>query len=433
VFPIQHNIGQIIKSLREHFLISQEKLARKALITRSTLSQIELGNQDCPDDWLLSIKRVLNVELLPIYENERFRFRDMLNRWHHMINECDFDAAKEERKKLAVIKLLPQDRELNNLFYLYECKLLLFLNELEEAKAILDEFVTIENRLSDSEQYYYCFNQGTYNLKTNCNTAALEFYLKAYRLTKHGFERRIALYYNIAICYDRLGQVSCAITFLEEARELHATGQSGISVLYLYNFLGMCYASTGLRQRAKKFLDKAHKIALNNYSTNANLDTKKHVGMVLVNYGYTYRMSKDWFTAIGYFDKAVMYLDKDHDYYLEARYQKTRSFIEMGNPLACADLITEGIYLSKGNEVYTAMFEMLKILMSPNEDNLKHLETEILPYFLEKKLNVLALDCSTFIRDYHMKKERGSKMRILEMANIICNIIAEIHEGGVIE
>jgi len=434
VFQIKQNdkphIGKTIKSLRDYRGLSQDDIAQAAFFNRSTLSQIEVGNQECPDRLLLDIKTALDVENLPLSDVERVEFKDSLYKWHDIINERKQDEANELRVKLSVIKLLPHDKELNMLFSLFECKLLLLMNELAASKEILDA-LDIDG-ISDFQLYHYYYNQGTYNIKSKFNQEALDFYLKAYELMKCGLEKNTSLYVNIAFAYRRVGLVAHGISFLEEACKIQSTGKGNVPELHLYNWLGIDYIGNGNLQRAKYMLDKAHAIALCNYQSNESTETKTDLGMVLLNYGYMFRMARKWRLAIEYFDKALIYLSVEDDHYLETLYQKTRSLIEMGNTLSCPGLIADGIKLSQNNEVYTLMFEALKILMSPNEESAKHLEANALPYLLENNFVHLALDYSMFLRDYY-KTRRSFKTRALEMAEIVCTLYSLMHKGGVIE
>jgi len=436
VFQIKQDslhIGSLIKGLREYKGLSQDALARMAFSNRSTISQIELGHQDCPYETLLAIKIALDVEILPLRDSERPAFRELLYIWYDVISERDWEAANKARSKLSVIKLIPHDKELNTLFLLFECRLLLGLNELEESKAIIDVFENCLADLSDIQRYHYYYNQGTYNVRCKQHQKALDFYLKSYDLMKCGLEKSVTLYFNIAICYEELGRTALAANFLEEACKLQSVGHSNVPEFQLYNSLGAIYASTGHLQRAKDLLDKAYAIALIDYKAKANEDTKIRMGMVLINYGYMYHTANKWSRAIEYLDNAILYIPKGNAYYLEALYLKIRSLIGMGNSLACTEMLADGIHQSKDNEVYTVMFEALKILISPNEETVKHLDKKILTFLLTNKIFNPALDYAVFLRDFYRAKGRGFKTRALEMSEIISNILSGMREGGVIE
>jgi len=413
--------------------MSQETLARAAYFNRGTLSQIELGNQDCPDDILIAIRRALEIEDLPIKESERDDYKDRLYEWYNVIGERRLNEAKELQTKLSVIKLLRHDVELNNLFSLFESRLFLGLDKLTQSKEILDAFKKNLDGLNDIQLYHYYSIQGTYNSRSNSNQKALDFYLKAYKLMKHGFEKDISLYYNIAYSYQRLGFLSRAITFIEEACTLNSLSQKNVQGFILYNFLGLSYARVGLFQRAKTLLEKAHSIANSLYKDNVNVETKAHMCLALLNYGYMFRMAKKWNRAIEYLDKSLTYIDNTSPYYLEVIYQKTRCLIQMGDILPCKDLLLKGIELSKEKESYSLLFKALKLLINLNDESAKQLETQILPYLLKNNNTSPALDYARCLRDYYRSRGRGFKTRAYMMADIIDNIRDKMHEGGVIE
>ena len=428
---VKPHIGKVIKRLREYRGMSQEALAHAGLFNRTTLSQIELGKLDCPDDLLMAIKTALNVELLPLLETERLRYKDMLYSWYDVISEYDTDTAKEMYEKLSIIKLLPHDIELNTLFVLFECRLMLWLNKFEDAKAIIDMLESRLDELSDIQRYHYFYVAGTFHIKNKRNEEALVFYTKALELTKYGLEKSIPLYYNIALCCQRLGFVARTITLLEEACKLHTIGNNTTIDFRIYNLLGKNYMKMGNFQRAKIFLDKAYVIALSNCNANENKDTKAYVGIVLLNYGFMFRMSKEWHSAFEYFDKAITYLDKGDANYLETIYQKVRSLIEMKNPLSCMALLVEGVHLAKNSEVYTVMFEALKLMINLNDKSAEELETTVLPYLLKNEYIYPALDYAMFLRDYYKTKSKGFKIRALEMSDLICSIYSKMLVGGV--
>ena len=179
-------------------------------------------------------------------------------------------------------------------------------------------------------------------------------------------------------------------------------------------------------------LDKAHAIAINEYSSNITASTKFNLGLVHLNYGFLFRMARKWSISVEHLDKALTHFDMENINYLEALYQKTRCFIEMGNTLTCTDLLAVGTKLSANNEVYLLMFEALAILINPNDESVKNMEANILPYLLKNKLVYPALDYATFLRDYFRTRGRGFKTRSYVMADMVCTIRNLMHEGGVI-
>ena len=426
-------IGQIIKDLREYRGMSQETLARAALFNRSTLSQIELGNIDCPDDLLLALKTALDVEYLPLRELERLDFQDMLHKWYSVISERKLEEAKKIQEKLSVVKLIPHDRELNLLYSLFECRLFLGLNQLADAKVILDSFDDSIDELNETQLYHYYCNQGTFNVRSKHNREALDYYLKAYALMKFGFDKNIILYFNIAICYSRLGFSAHAASFLEEASKVLPDSPRNVPEFSIWSSLAVRYIELGALQRAKMLLDKCHELMSNDYKTSLHENSNTYLGIVLLNYGYLYRKSRKWIISIEYLNKSLELFDKEDVNYLESLYQKIRCYIEMGNILPCTAFLSNGLRLSEGNELYSIMFKSLQMIISLNDESAKYLENNILPYLLESRELILALDYTMVLRDYYKTKGRGFKIKALALSDTACSITDDMYEGGVVE
>jgi len=420
------HIGTKIREVRKAKGFSQAELAQNILVDQSLLSKIETGTIDCPNELLRAIKKALDVEGLPMLEPERLNFKDKLHQWYDVISERDFVKAREMQKKLSVITFLHTDRELNIFYDLFHCRLLLGENDLEPAKEILDAFEINLNELNDIQLYHYYCNQGTWNIRSGLNSEALDFYLQAYELMKCGLEKCVTLYYNIAICYFRLGRVAQSTTYLEKARELGSGEQKNIPEFAIDNALARNYTQTSYLQGAKMLLDKCYTKALRD-------NNHENIGRVLLNYGFMYHVAKDWNNAIEHLDSALSYLEKGSLNYLEMLYQKIRCFIETECYSSCTRLLAEGKMLSKENELYSILFKSLAHLTTPNNDkSINYLETKTIPYLLDKKFNYTALDYCDVLRKYYKKKGIGFQTKAYKMAEIICNIREEILDGGVI-
>jgi len=79
------------------------------------------------------------------------------------------------------------------------------------------------------------------------------------------------------------------------------------------------------------------------------------------------------------------------------------------------------------------MFKALRVIINPDDDAIRHIETTVLPYLLENKHMYLALDYARFFCDYLETKERGTKLRAYELLNTVRTITDIMHKGGVIE
>ena len=428
-------LGEILRDIRVSKDMSQEETADLAQIHRTTLSDIETGKIPCSSKNLRAIKKALGVEELPLLKTERSHFRDMMFGWNHEISEGNFETAKILRERFSVIKRLSHVKDLNIWFSVFDCRLSIALREMEAAGEILNEQDETFESFSDFQQYYYFFNKGNYcGIKTKKDNRYLDFYLKAYALEENGgIEKHINLYLNISNAYKTKGFVTLSITFLEEACTLVSDKHSIEFKIELYNDLGVDYIDTNILQRAKKILLKALSLANKNYKSNPNNKNGILLGRVLLNAGYLFRKAKIYIKAIDLLNLAIPHLINDKIRHMEAMYQKAHAFVETEDCLSATEIINEGIKLSKGNEVYTIMFEELNTLMYPGVDNVKHMHKVVLPYMLENDYVHLALDYATFLRNHYESKNYVSEKKVLEMSDVIYTIQNKMYEGSVIE
>jgi len=418
--------GEILRNVRVAKDLSQETLAKKILCHHTIISKIEKGDRECTNEMLFDMKKAMDAEILPLFDNELEHFELKLQEWYHVINEREWGKAKKMQEKLAVITFNTNAKELNMLYSLFDCKLLLGQDDLKGAKSILDALDAQADGLRDMPLYHYYFNKGTYETKNKRNKEALNFYLEAYKLMKGRFEKDITLYTNIAYCYRELGLFSRAISFLEEARKF-VKNEDSIPEFNMYNSLATLNIQTGRLQDAKNFLD----ICLTKAK---NMGKKRYIGIALLNYGFLHRVNKDWNISIEYFDKALETFEKKERNYLEALYQKILCLIQIQYFTAAVKLLSEAMAWARDNEEYTISFESLKHLLTPNaKDSIEYIESVTVPYLVKNYYYYAALDFCSFLREYYSKKRISRQAKALEIAEIVWDIHSKMYEGGVIK
>ena len=417
------SLGEKIKMMREAKGVSQARLAEAISYSASRLSQIENGECQCQPDVLMSIKKALNLEGMPLYDLERQGFKDKLYRWLGVIVDGNFETAILMREKLSDIAYLPFDGELNALYNLFRCKLMLATNDIKAAKGILQTFNHGPEKLSDEILYHYYYNMGTLKYNTKQRKAALDFYLKARSIMAYDFEGNARLHFNIATCLASLGFIVGSILFLEDVREIYSKGRGSITDLDIDSMIALGFIELGQLPKAKKTLEKCYKEAM-------NADDGLAIGTILHNFGCLYRKAGDWNMSIEYLDQAFAYFPKGSLNYLENLYQKARCLVDMKGYSACAELLDEGRVLSAGDKSYSILFESVRRLMSPNDSkSVEYLETTTIPYFLEIGENITAVDYCEFLREHYERK--GIIKKAGQMSEIARRIYRDMHEGGV--
>jgi len=309
----------------------------------------------------------------------------------------------------------------------------IWLNDLEPAAKTLDYFACKLDELTGVQLYHYYYNQGNINSKKGCMEKALEFYLKVCEMRTDDVEQSVRLYYNIALCYERLGFISLATSYCETAFTLNALQKYAVPNLSILIRLGMNYAHIGILHRSKFFLDQALEVATKAYEANKNNDTKANMGSVYINYGILYRTAKNWNLALDYFYKALQYIEPGSEDAFRANYNIIRCSIGHRSYLAYRELLAEWIKRSKDNKDYSIMFESLQYMANPTTDSVELLEKKILPYLLKNNYVYSALDCGMFIRDFYINQKKGSQTKAYKAMKICHEIQCKMHEGGLVE
>jgi len=418
------SVGQKIYAIRKAKDMSQEVVADKMGYSRTIISNIERDiNYD--QSMIIAVKAALGVQGMPLFEEERKAFLDRLFIWNNTISERNLDEAKQIKKELSQIKYLPFEREFNDLYRLFDCRLMLGEQKFKSAAKILAELETTIDKTNDTLMYWFYNNNGTLVFYNQQYQEALEYYKKAFGLMKGGFEENISLHYNIALCLSNLGYYTNAVMFIDNTCDIN-TGEQKTTLDFAFaNLLAINLIRWGYVKKANKLLAKC--------LIKAQKDKNDYyIGSTYHNLGFLYRKDKNWETALHYFDKAFGYLEKGNFIYLQNLYQKARCLIEINDYAQGSSLIAEGKELSKDSKILSVFFESLKHLITPDQDSsLKYLETEAIPYLLNESQNVAALDYCEFLYEYYKKNKK--QIKALKMAEICATIYKNVNQMGVVE
>ena len=395
--------------------------------SNSLISKIEGSVVECTAQMLEEIKVALNAEWLPFNEAQRIKYKERLQRWYKLISEREYEEATKMQEKFDCIVCLSHETELYILFKLIECRLLLGLDNLKDARKILDSLTKTHSlsEFNDMQLYHYYHNQGLFNYKNNQVSKASDFYLNAYGIMKCGFEKDIPLYFNIARSYGKLGYCSLAISFLLKVKDLCIVEPNNFYAPFVDNSLAINYIKTGQLQLAKKLLEECLVTAKKD-------DNKTYIGGIYCNFGYLYRKDKNYDLAFDYLEKAFDYFEKGSTEYLEVLYQKIRCQVDRGSYIECPKLISEGKKMSRDNLMYTIMFESLSNIITIKEaTSIKYLEKRAIPLLLKNNLSYVALDYKYFLWEHYMSNDKNGKAS--DIANDICKMHKDMFKGGVVE
>jgi len=132
--------AEMIKLMRVYRKLTQEELAAPLNVSRGIVSKYETGDSPVPDHMLVAVAHELGMEYIPRNEKGRDDYEEALQIWYDSISDDDFEEAEKWREKLSVIKAFPHEKDFIIKFELHNCRLLLKLNKLDEAKKVLDVY-----------------------------------------------------------------------------------------------------------------------------------------------------------------------------------------------------------------------------------------------------------------------------------------------------
>jgi len=415
--------SQKVKMLREASNYKLQEFADAIKCSKSKISKIEAGEWEYSEDDIEMVKKLFGIEGAPFTEKEVRVFRERLYGWKNLIRNGAIDEARRNQKKLEVIAKVPFEPELSMLYRLFEIKLLLkeSKDELVE-KMLLTIETDIECSTNENRHHFYYLMGSIYYRRSDFKSA-LSFYLKSAELEVYTFQKDIGLHFNIATCYGKLGKYSLAISTIEKVYYEFDYNKTGAARAYIDSILGANYLKIGQATRAKQILEPAISEAI-------GANHKLFTFFAIHNYGSAFLEAKEYKEAIEEFDRAFEYCDEGDRYYLENTYCKIRCLIGEKKYSKARTLIVEAMTLAEGNEFYLIAFESLSHLMTIKKDeSIEFIEKKTIPYFIEKYDYYRVMEYCELLEGIFKKRDKGYKIRALEMSAIISNITREIVFG----
>jgi len=417
-------MSEKIKIIRTEQGKSSADLAEGLLLSRSHVVSIE--DKESPTkytpDTILKAKEYLGIVGAPLYDNERQGFKDSLYRWFDITKNRHMEEAERLRDELSVILKLPFEPELIVLFKLFECKFFELKGDIEASRDTLQSLWIDES--NDEIHYYYCLAKGSMHFRDRDYENALKCYLKAIEIGRGGMKDDFALHINIVGCYERLGLPYHALSCLEEAQKLYTGDGTDVAGWLIDSSFAVNFTRTNKFKKAREHLERCHEKAL-------NINNQEIIGVTMLNFGYLYRKSKDYSTALTYFDKALGHLEKGSRNHLEALYGKARCYIAQKAYKTAAEVITEGAELSEGNEHYSILFKGLTYLANTIKRwAVTNIYEDYISYFLKIQDRSRALEYSKILLERIEGNEKEFKVSLpRELFKIVFKVSEEIMGG----
>ena len=415
-------LGDKFREIREYKNISQAALSSILGRSVSAISRFERGQGDLSSEQILEIRKVLDVEDAPIFDDEVIAFKKQLYLWRHLIKDKRIDEALRNQQKLSVIEKLPYEKDLNLIFKLFGIRLVMAQRKIEEAKEMMDDLEVQVKNASNEVKYHYQYNIGALLIYQRNFEDALTHFLIAYDLKASILEPDPAIYFNLAFCYSRLGMYVRTVTTLREAYSLFEYSKTNMLGAFVDNMMAANYIYIGHISKAQELLENSLSEARAN-------DNKLYISYALHNFGCASFALGEHDKAIEYFNQSLAYCEGDDDEYLKTLYYKVRCMIANKNPEAKA-LIQKGISMSKDSEHHQILFSSLSHITTLKEPSSKQYIDEItIPHLLSRYEHCDALYFCRLLEKAYTKNGVKSK-KALEAKATAANIYEKIMSGG---
>jgi tetratricopeptide (TPR) repeat protein len=406
--------------IREYKGLTQDALSDILGCGTATISRCENGTGKYSAEQIKRLRKSLDLEDVPLFEDEIADFRKRLYFLRDNIRDWRIAEARKLREELTGILKVPFEPELRMLFDMFSVRLLMKDGSVDSAEECLTatKFTFDEATATDEMIYHFNYNMGSLYAYKGDYREAQKYYMKAFDID--GFVKEEGLYYNLAYCYSKLGAYVHAVNFLERMHgEFNHSSTSELAMRF-ENLLGTNYMRIGQMERAKELFEKSLERA-------KNFGIKPHIGGVLHNYGCVSLKLGEYEEALRYFEQALECLSEGSGMYFENMYFKIRCLIAMKSSMAKV-LLPRVVTSAKGNEHYLLLFNSLTHLSARrNEKSLIYIEEVTIPYLLEKCEYFRVIDYCEFLEKAH----RNTKIKPLEIASILRNVYQKMIFGEV--
>jgi len=407
-------LGKKYSYFRKRNKMTQMELADEIKVGVERVIKVEKDKGKYTASQMKDIRALFKIESLPLTEHECAVFDARLHLWSDCINAGNMEKARAIHKEMANIdNLLPCDVNRVMRCKIVEIQMLIAEGDHKTAEAKLEMIKSYLDEMSVENEYSYLCYAGYFKITHNYHIDALHFLTKAQSL-KESHSTIISpkeswLYNRIAACYTYLDAPNKAILYLHKIPLLSIEDRTTTLRLYSMRMLALNYIKMNELDEAKKLLDKCLVEAESHLSN-------EHTGRVMFNYGYMHKKTKNWTSAVDYFDKAIEYSEEDSDDYYAPLYQKIYCLIHANSFSKARALLTEAKNTCGSNKAWKIYFKALEYYLiissrmtTYNEEACNYIEYIAIPHFHKMHDHCFALELYDLLERHYTKSRQNKK------------------------
>ncbi|MCL2855640.1 MAG: helix-turn-helix transcriptional regulator [Defluviitaleaceae bacterium] len=414
-------IAQKLREIRKYKGFKQIKFAETLGCALSKISDIENGKKHYSAHQIAALKKLMGVEGAPLTDDELAAFKKRLHVWRNYIKESRIEEGRKVQDELSIIADLPFEKDLRIIYEIFRAKQAMEEKDITLARELLEAVENIAKGAGCEAQYHLRYTVGSLNAFEGRYNEALKSYLEALSLQVDGLENEPLLYYNLAICYSRLGRYVLSINTILRIYNEFDNGMTSVIGMHLDGALSANYIRLKQNEAALSVLEKALDRA-------RNLGYKNNIAIALHNFGISYFQMGNPEKALTYFEQSITAFGESSDK-LESIYCKIRCLAAMKKGSRYKPLLIQAKALSEGDEHYTLLFNSLSHLLNLKEErSIAYIENITIPYLIGKYDYFRVLYYCDALIAAHTKNE--ARVKALEVKSLRADIVDEITFGG---
>jgi HTH-type transcriptional regulator, quorum sensing regulator NprR len=371
-------VGEVIHYYRIQNGLTQEQLS-KGICSVSYLSKLENNKIEPSDEIIELLFQRLNVPNRQLFQDNQ-SLSQLLSEW------CDSILARNCNKATKLKNLLlSYEKELHTVslsirFKLFNLGYLLLLNDIKQARSVLEELKNL-NRFYDPEHAYY-FHQfsGLYYYLENQLKSCLDHLKQALCIGEKHELVNPELYYQLALVFTRLFQIPQSIHYAKEALTLFDNISNYLRSSDCKILLGINFIRLQQYKEAEFYLTSTLKFAEQNQNNHI-------MAIALHNLGFLYSSKNEHATALSYFRNSLSSRPKeDYKRYVNTIYFIAKEYNNLGQVKEAKKWLRKGLEIANEHQLifYQIKLTYLKYILKEGDSGsfINFIEQEALPYFL---------------------------------------------------
>ncbi|MCL2217565.1 MAG: helix-turn-helix transcriptional regulator [Defluviitaleaceae bacterium] len=429
-------LGKKIKALREKRGLTQVELGQLLNFDKSYINHIEKGRRPILSENLEMLKKALEVEGVPLTEEEQADFIKEIYSCMLVLFTREFEVAAEllpDLERRAGLSLEPSLHIYYDLLYTRY----LFCVEEYAAHAAQVEILGKKENLNEEQLCMYYRELGTRELENFEYKKALSYFRRTEELSYSlAPENMSVIYYTnyaILFCLTDMDYPNQALDYLDKTKEGVGKIANNAFNIYIQAHMATNYSKIGKGTEAIVLLESCIRDEKKQHvSGTSEILAWLHTKMGRVHY----RM-KDFTKAVESFDTAIEYFGESivhiNDYLINLWY-KAAALIALEQFEKGAACLKEGLPLAEPGTLFHTLFHALKFsLQLDTPTSLEYMEKTAIPHLVEHGQHLTAIDfCEKLSLHFEKTRKHARALRYTRMAFDIYKRLAEgveIREG----